>query len=63
MARDFKIQHGPTVAYCPLTNGTVEPLNQYILADIHVVPAEVKLAPQNRTADIDMLPCILNEAP
>lgn len=63
MARDFNIQHKPTVAYSPWVNGTVERLNRDILAAMRSILAELKMAPQDWTLVIDQIPSILNEAP
>lgn len=63
MARDYNIRHMPTVAYSPWVNGTVERLNRDILAALRALLGELKLAPQDWTAIIDVIPSILNEAP
>lgn len=63
MAKTHRISHRPTVAYAPWANGTVERLNRDILAAMRALIAELKLAPQDWTTVIALIPTILNEAP
>lgn len=59
----YNITHKPTVVYSPWASGTVERLNRDILSALLAILAELKLAPQDWTQEIDLIQTEINEAP